>query len=193
MSRGGTLRQSQTWRVLPLSTGEVTLATKIAEERGRRAHAGQGVRMLDIPADAGRGSGVFDHPGPDKDAGKLAQAIKHAATTDYGVAGPAFIRCLLEDGPDDVRELVREMIDAFVADNLPFNADGQVKRAAERLGLIGAAGELAREWGIVPWEEGGPERGGTCACRLDRLPRRRDGGGGARGDRGRFAASSRPR
>jgi hypothetical protein len=29
-----------------------------------------------------------------------------------------------------------------------------VKRAAERLGLIGAAGELAREWGIVPWQQG---------------------------------------
>ena len=33
-------------------------------------------------------------------------------------------------------------------------ADGQVERAAQRFGLIAAAGEFATIFGIVPWPEG---------------------------------------
>lgn len=46
------------------------------------------------------------------------------------------------------------MVGAFQAAQVRSDADSQVRRAAARLGLIGAAGELAREWGIVPWAEG---------------------------------------
>ena len=46
------------WRVLFLSTGEVSLADKMLEA-GRRARAGQEVRLADIPADAGAGMGIF--------------------------------------------------------------------------------------------------------------------------------------
>jgi hypothetical protein len=69
-------------------------------------------------------------------------------------AGPAFVRHLLATGVDEVRDGVSQVIAAFSEANLASDADGQVKRAAERLALIGAAGELAREWGIVPWQEG---------------------------------------
>jgi uncharacterized protein (DUF927 family) len=37
---------------------------------------------------------------------------------------------------------------------LPVDADGQVQRAADRFALVGVAGELAGQFGIVPWEEG---------------------------------------
>jgi uncharacterized protein (DUF927 family) len=46
------------------------------------------------------------------------------------------------------------MSTGFVEAHVPAAADAQVRRAAERLGLIGAAGELACGWGIVPWQEG---------------------------------------
>jgi putative DNA primase/helicase len=40
-----------------LSTGEMPMAAKINEDRnGRRAQAGQAVRLLDIPADANKGA-----------------------------------------------------------------------------------------------------------------------------------------
>ncbi len=154
LNRDATLRARSVWRVMLISTGEVPVAAKIAEESGRSPHAGQLVRMLDIPADAGRGYGVFDHPGPASDPGALSDAIKRAAAENYGTAGPAFVSRLLEEGVEGVVEVVLAMIDSFVAAQTPPNADGQVQRAAKRFGLIGAAGELAREWGLVPWREG---------------------------------------
>ena len=61
-TRDGSLRTSMTWRVMTLSTGELPMSAKVAEDRGRRARAGQQVRLLDIPADAGRGFyGSWNH------------------------------------------------------------------------------------------------------------------------------------
>src|SRR5262249_54443304 len=96
--------------------------------------------------------GVFDRCEPDCDAGALAKSIKLAAATAYGVAGPEFVRRLIADSVtgDDVRGLIENFLKATV----PARADGQVERAAQRLGLIFAAGELATSFGIVPWAEG---------------------------------------
>jgi uncharacterized protein (DUF927 family) len=140
--------------VVLVSTGEVPVAAKIEQESGRSAHAGQQVRVLDIPADAGAGCGVFDHAGPSGDPGALSDAIKRAAAESYGTAGPAFVERLPQEGGDEIASTVLAMIDAFVQAQTPEGADGQVQRAAKRFALIGAAGELARAWGVVPWPEG---------------------------------------
>lgn len=57
--RNGDARRKKTWRVNFLSTAEITLAEHVASS-GRRAMAGQEIRMIDIPADAGKGLGIFD-------------------------------------------------------------------------------------------------------------------------------------
>jgi putative DNA primase/helicase len=149
-ARDGGMREPKCWRVMVLSTGEITVDSKLAEDRARKPRAGQLVRMLDIPAD--RGFGVFDHAGPDDDAGKLAKAFKQAAISAYGVAGPEFVRRLIDEQVtgDDVRGQVGEFVSAYV----PAGADGQVDRAAQRLGLIATAGELATLLGVTPWREG---------------------------------------
>jgi len=152
--RDGSLREPLTWRVLTLSTGEVAMAAKVSEDRTRRPYAGQAVRLLDIPADAGHGYGVFDGPGQESDAGKLADAIKQAAISSFGTAGPAFVRRLIGEDAAETGKLVSEMVVQFQTSQLRPDADGQVRRAAARLGLIGAAGELACEWGIVHWKAG---------------------------------------
>jgi putative DNA primase/helicase len=54
MCRDTTVRQAITWRLPFLSTGETGLAAKM-QEAGRRARAGQEVRVVELPADAGRG------------------------------------------------------------------------------------------------------------------------------------------
>jgi uncharacterized protein (DUF927 family) len=149
-ARDGSLREPKSWRVLILSTGEVPTETKLAEDRGRKARAGQLVRMLDIPADRGRGFGAFDHGGPGGDAGDLAKAIKNAAISAYGTVGPEFIRRIISK--DVTGEDVRGMVADFMAANLPARSDGQIDRAAQRLGLIAAAGELATAMGLVPWQ-----------------------------------------
>ena len=134
-----------------VSTGELPVAAKIAEGTGRTAHAGQQVRVLDIPADAGAGFGVFNHPGPNSDASMLSDSIKRAAVENYGTAGPAFVGKILEHGPEEVTRIVDELTQAFVSEQTTAEADGQVRRAARRFGLIAAAGELAQRWGVVPW------------------------------------------
>jgi putative DNA primase/helicase len=150
--RDGSLREPKTWRVLILSTGEMPTETKLAEDRGRKARAGQLVRMLDIPTDRGLGFGAFDNGGREGDAGALAKAFKHAAVSAYGTAGPEFVRGLIAEEVSS--EDVREMIAGFVEKNVPANSDGQIHRAAQRLGLIGAAGDLATALGLVPWQPG---------------------------------------
>ena len=156
-ARDGSIRAPMTWRVLTLSTGELPMAAKIAEDKQRKAYAGQAVRLLDVPADAGRGYGVFDNGGPDGEPARLAEALQKAALSAYGEAGPAFVRALMDLGPDEARALVVDLVDNFVAEQAPAEADGQIRRAAARLGMIAAAGELARTFNIVPWAEGEAE------------------------------------
>ena len=42
----------------------------------------------------------------------------------------------------------------FISDHLPAGSDGQVRSVCGRFGVVAAAGELATEWGILPWEIG---------------------------------------
>jgi putative DNA primase/helicase len=74
-ARDGSLRQSLTWRTIVLSTGEVRIADKLAEN-GQRARAGQQVRLIDVPADAVVGLGVFDNVGAEGEAKMLAEALQ---------------------------------------------------------------------------------------------------------------------
>jgi uncharacterized protein (DUF927 family)/5S rRNA maturation endonuclease (ribonuclease M5) len=150
--RDGALREPKSWRALILSSGEIPTATKLSEDRGKKARAGQLVRMLDVPADRGFGFGAFDSGGSDSDAGKLAKEFKHAAISAYGTAGPGFVRQLIAE--DVTGEDVRRFVVEFVASTVPTGADGQIDRAAQRFGLIAAAGEFATALGVTPWEKG---------------------------------------
>jgi putative DNA primase/helicase len=47
-------------------------------------------------------------------------------------------------------DAIRAMVADFVAVALSTGADGQLVRAAQRLGLIAAAGELATALGVTP-------------------------------------------
>ena len=50
-SRDGSARKAAKWRLLFLSSGEIGLADKVAEDgRGRRLAAGQQIRIVDVPA-----------------------------------------------------------------------------------------------------------------------------------------------
>src|SRR5262249_23781342 len=84
--RDGSAQPVNTWRWMILSTGEIRIADKIRED-GRGLKAGQEIRIIDIPADAGKAFGFFDHGGPDNNAQKVADDIKAAARCSYGTAG----------------------------------------------------------------------------------------------------------
>jgi uncharacterized protein (DUF927 family) len=156
MRRDTAAKACSTWRLLFLSTGELGLATKLAEG-GKRAMAGQAVRVVEIPADAGRGLGVFDTLHGFADGGALAEHLRLAADRQGGHAGRAFLDRLTAR-LDHCAALVRAAHRQFVVERCPKDADGQVRRVCGRFGLTAAAGELGISLGVLPWERGEAER-----------------------------------
>ena len=155
MSRDAALRETPEWRVLFLSDGEITLDDKIREARGsKRRMAGQMVRVIDIEADAGKGLGAFDRVPKGMNGRELSDLLRENSAKYYGKAAPAFLEKLTTD-VDSVTTYLHDATNAFVR-KFAANAGGQVERVAKRFGLIAAAGELAIEYGILPWPKGEP-------------------------------------
>jgi len=150
--RVGEQRPPATWRLLFLSTGELSIADHI-KDGGGRVYAGQEVRIADVEADAGLGLGVFEALHGMESGVHLSQYLAQATKRNYGHASKAFIERVVED-MGGVAIQVQEMRSRFSAEFVPLNADGQVHRVADRYALVAAAGELATAWGITGWERG---------------------------------------
>jgi putative DNA primase/helicase len=154
MTDKASARPTIEWRLLFLSTGEISLADKVSEDgRGRRVHAGQGVRVVDLPADAGQNLGLFEnlHGFPSADA--FARHLKNAASRNYGTAASAFIEAIQGD-LDAVAVSINKAREAFKSEYCPVDADGQVQRVVDRFALIAAAGEAGILTGVLPWPPG---------------------------------------
>src|SRR5262249_12198238 len=126
-----------------LSSGEIGLADKIAEDRGRQARVGMDVRLIDLEADAGRGFGVFEDLHCSSSAAEFADALRHGALTSYGTAGPAFVEVLAANFQDS-KSVAAQTIDAVTREMTAGVVEGQHMRVARRLAIIGVAGEMAR-------------------------------------------------
>jgi putative DNA primase/helicase len=153
MTRDGGARSTATWSLLFLSTGEIGLADKLRESKrsAGRVMAGQEVRVLDLPADAGAGHGVFDHLAGFPSGQALADHLRASTAIHYGYPLRAYMRRLIEERPFDG---IKRFVETFVAEVTPAGADGQVRRVAARFGIIAAGGEMAQAYGIVPWPAG---------------------------------------
>jgi putative DNA primase/helicase len=151
-NKTGELRASHEWRTAFISTGEIALASKVAED-GRRTTAGQEVRVIDISADAGAGMGMFEYLHGFNRASDFAETLKDAANRHYGHAGREFLHEIVND-IQGVASTVRAYTQDLVAKLCPPTADGQVRRVARRFALIACAGEIATHYEIVPWEPG---------------------------------------
>lgn len=188
-ARDGGARRVIEWRVLFLSSGEEALAHRLAEARGgpRRARAGQEIRVLDIPADAGKGFGLFEDT-HGMSAAAFAERLGAAAKVHYGTAGGAWLRWLVGHRDQALAE-ARAHIETFRGRYLPAGASGQVERALRRFGLVAAAGELAAGACFVPWRPGEAARAaGAC---FGAWLSAREGGAGAHEDAAAIAAVRR--
>jgi uncharacterized protein (DUF927 family) len=161
--RGGEGRPAAEWRVLFLSNGEIGLATKMAEDgKGRKPTAGQEVRVIDIPADAGAGLGLFETLHEFTDADALARHLKSASSRFYGLPARVFIE-VVSANLDDAQQGLRGFCKEYLDEHCPPGADGQVSRVAQRFGLVAAAGELAVALGVLRWDRGEATRAaGAC-------------------------------
>ena len=157
-NRTGGAAAIKTWRLIFMSAGEVSLAN-LMEQHGKKVKAGQEVRFIDIPADAGKGLGLFEELHGHNDGASFAEALNRDSKSFYGTAARAFLRLLTADKAGFTVRLKCLMAEFLV--HVPEGADGQIKRAANRFALVAAAGELARE--ITGWPEGESARG-VKAC-----------------------------
>ncbi len=150
----GAARQTAHWRCLFLSTGEVDLAQHIAAD-GDQIRAGQEVRFLDIPADAGKTHGLFENLHGSVTPAAFAMHLDDMAGQYYGTLGSALLVHLTTgQGLPSFCETVLVCQDMFVRHAVPVGADGQIGRAAKRFGLLVGVGEAAVEAGLLPWAAG---------------------------------------
>lgn len=159
----GLPQRVQRWRVVVLSSGEMTMG-KHMESAGMRSKAGQELRLLDVPAY--RRHGAYDelhglaipHDAASEEGRKgagraFADLLRRTTAEHFGHLGPVFVAELVKQAqqPDSAAQLA----DAFAAmrDAFPANS-GQEARAAARFAVAALAGELASGAGLLPWPAG---------------------------------------
>lgn len=151
-TRTGQTRPRLTWRLLFLSAGEIGLAAHMAEG-GKRARAGQELRMADVPADAGAGRGIFEELHGQENGAIFAQYLTRASAAQHGTAGRAWLEWAVLHA-DTLPKRMKAGIEALALRWVPDLASGQVHRVGRRFAAVAMAGELATEAGITGWPEG---------------------------------------
>lgn len=159
MGRNTITRSRLSWRLLFLSAGELGLADHMAEGQ-KRVRAGQEVRMTDIPADAGRGFGLFEELHGQPSGSDFARLLTTHAGETHGATGHAWLQWLVAHA-DTLKARVRAASTALTTQWMPAGASGQVERVCARFALVAAAGELATEAGLTGW----PAGESTHACK----------------------------
>jgi putative DNA primase/helicase len=150
-SKGG-LRRKYSWKLLFLSTGEVSLEDKM-NEAGKVSRAGMSLRMIDIPADAGKDLGIFDTLNEFRDGHHLSDELKKRTAEYYGTPIRLFLASINQHKQEIHKTFTQIEVD-FCDRFVPQGADGQVKRVAQRFALLATAGEYAISSGILPFESG---------------------------------------
>ena len=147
----GELRERKTWRLLFLSTGELSLEDHVAEA-GKRTRAGMEVRTIQIPSRASK-HGAFEALHNQPDGRAFADALNDACYREYGTAFRSYAEALAT-GLEAYRERLKAEIKRLAVELTPEGAGNQVGRAINRFALVAAAGELATELGITGWPQG---------------------------------------
>ncbi|MEL5856955.1 DUF927 domain-containing protein [Aeromonas veronii] len=147
----GELRERKAWRLLFLSTGELSLEDHAASA-GQRTQAGMEVRTIQIPSDTGQ-HGAFEWLHGMEGGRAFADTIKANAERQHGCAFRTYVEALAGD-LEAHSERLRAEIKRIAAELTPQGAGNQVGRAINRFALVAAAGELATRLGVTGWPEG---------------------------------------
>lgn len=141
-AKEGGNRELKRWRTVAISTGEVDLETFIAGA-GRKAKAGQLVRLLNIPLS--KAIRFHGH-----ESGKHhADALKDAYQSHHGAAGRAWVQWLADHQQDAVKA-VREA-EARWRGIIPADYGEQVHRVGARFAILEAALMAGRV--VTGWDE----------------------------------------
>ena len=144
------------WRLLLASSGEVS-AEEFAKRYGVKVDDGINVRLANIEVTNDNGLGIFDCV-PDGETSKgLADKLRqYTESTYYGTAGPEFIVQLIADIKNNgLKAFTKNLENGLTEFQKTVNSDTDpmVGRVARRFALVAVAGELAIQYGVLPWKE----------------------------------------
>jgi len=138
-----------------LSSGEIGLHEHL-REASRQSRAGHEVRFIDVSADAGVGMGIVQELNGFDSSRQLVDHLGESSRRFFGTPIRAFLQQLLssiEARDEAAREVGGEVRRLQREWQVP-GSDQQVGRVAGQLAGIAAAGELAIQYGILPFEPG---------------------------------------
>ncbi|HDZ8856429.1 TPA: DUF927 domain-containing protein [Aeromonas dhakensis] len=147
----GELRERKAWRLLFLSTGELSLEDHAASA-GKSTQAGMEVRTIQIPSDTGH-HGAFEWLHGMDGGRSFADTLKANSEEHHGTAFRTYAQALTQS-MDEHSERLRADIKQLAAELTPKGAGNQVGRAINRFALVAVAGELATRLGVTGWPEG---------------------------------------
>jgi len=178
LDRTSAAQERRTWRTMIISTGERDVAAMAAEAK-QKLPAGADVRLPSIPVDGAEmwpikhGANMFV---------ELMGGLHKALKKQYGTAMRAFLSELtsaLSDPENGISYRVEATRKQFYRE-IPEDSDPQVRDVVRRFALAVSAGELAIEWGIMPWAMDVPLVSAKVV--MNQWLGRRDGAGGPRKD-----------
>lgn len=152
MNKNLSAREEITWLIMFLSSGEESLVSMM-QQAGKHTKAGQELRLADIPADAGKGMGMFEQLHGTDNPSTFSVMIKDHAAKYHGTVGLQWLEWVSRQRPQ-LTTRIKAMIEHFTGEHVPSGASGQVERVARRFALVATAGELATEAGLTGWAQG---------------------------------------
>ncbi len=138
MTSAATLKDSYAWATFAILSSECSLEEKVRQDGGQWM-AGMAVRIVDIDVTAV--NRVVDQAQLDAIGG---------VSRNYGHAGPAFLRALIEAGMHRDPDVLHERVNRAAQTVAGSGADSARLRAALPFGLLLVAGELAKAFAILP-------------------------------------------
>lgn len=163
------------WRVGVFSTGELSLAQH-AEAGNIERLDGENVRVIDVPADAGCGLGIFEYlPEGMSSGNEIANEIKRVTRCHFGSAKPQFLIKLvaeLQSEPEELKYFIKSEMEYFIDKHDVENNSGIDMRIACRFALAYAAGCLASKFKVLPFRPG-VILNAVSKCYLDSVAKQR--------------------
>jgi uncharacterized protein (DUF927 family) len=141
----------KTWLLLFLSTGEVAMVEYLRQAK-IPVKGGMEARMPSIPADAGKGFGVFENLHGYQTSKEFVVALESSIRQQQGTALDEYLTQLVEvRKSDDWDKQLRERVHEIASELSQQYSDMVIGRVAERFALIQAGLELAHSFGLLPF------------------------------------------
>lgn len=154
---GGAIQEKK-WRLIYLSTGEISLSEYV-ESTGGKMKGGMEVRHLDVPADTGE-NGVLNELFLGETAKGIIDALRENTGAYFGTVGREWVSHVQKDpmGVVDRIERTRKMFMSMNSDPRVLEPikNGQLLRVCEKFGLLAGVGEEIIRMGLTGWKEDAP-------------------------------------